>query len=106
MKKPAKRINGAGSPPSRPTTHNFRGVQYRIAWRKPKIKSAGGTCDPPTKKNCTIEVWPKLDDFNRLRVLIDEGIHACHFDLDNDAVGDTSTCIANLLWRCGLRFTK
>ena len=96
MKKPEKK---------RPATHNFRGVEYRIAWRKPRIRAAGGTCDPPNKKNCTIEVWPELDGLNLLRVLIDEGIHACHWDLDNEAVDQTSTCIANFLWRCGYRST-
>jgi hypothetical protein len=39
-------------------------------------------------------------------VIIDESIHACLWELDNDIVGEISTNIAHLLWECGLRFDE
>jgi len=93
---------------SRPKLCSFRGIQYRILWRAPKgqKRTVGGTCQAPWVKNCAIEVHPKLKGQNRLRCLIDEAIHACHWDLDNDCVGETSLSIAGFLWDCGLRFNE
>jgi hypothetical protein len=92
----------------RPATHNFRRVKYQIKWRRPKgqPKTCGGTCDPPNARIPTIEIDPKLSEFNTLRVMIDESIHACLWDIDNDSVDEASTSIAYWLWKCGVRFTE
>ena len=90
----------------RPDSHSFRGVKYRVRWRKPKgyPSSTGGTCDHPGKKNAEIEIHPSERGKNKLRILIDESIHACVWDLDNESVGEISVSISEFLWRCGLRF--
>lgn len=84
----------------------FRGLTYRIHWRRPRHqpKTCGGTCDHPKKRNPAMEILPSLRGENRLRVMLDESIHACHWDLDNDSVAETSACISAFLWQCGLRF--
>jgi len=101
-----RRANRARKKPANmPQAQVFRGTAYSIHWRKPRIKAAGGTCDSPNKKNPAIEIWPGLNDKNLVRVLIDEAIHACMWDIDNDAVAQTSAAISDFLWNCGLRFT-
>lgn len=79
---------------NRPHAHTFRGRRYRIKWRKPKDRKHGGYCENPKGKNPEITIHPELDDENLLRVVIDEGIHACFYDLDNESVGEASTDIA------------
>ncbi len=92
---------------TKPTAAVFRGVKYRILWRNPvgfPVKTAGGACESPLKKNCAIEISPTLKGRNKLRVLLDESTHACLWDLDNESVAECSTSQAEWLWNCGLRF--
>ncbi len=93
---------------SKPTNHQFRGVTYRIKWRRPKgyPENVWGACDPPTKKNPMIEISPMAEGPVKLCVLVDEAIHACLFDLDNDSVDECSEAIGHFLWKCGLRFME
>lgn len=84
--------------------HTFRGRRYAIKWRKPKTHPLDvGTCDPPHVVNKTIEIDPRQEEKEILRVAIDEGLHACHWDIDNDSVDETSTCLSDFLWRIGFR---
>ncbi len=86
----------------------FRGVKYHILWRDPvgfPKATAGGACESPLKKHPIIEISPSLRGRNKLRVLIDEGTHACLWDLDNESVAECSTSMAEWLWDCGLRFS-
>lgn len=85
------------------TTHTFRGHKYRL------VEAYGsqdvlGTCDAPHIKGKAI-VAPvnngeKLSD---LDTVIHEALHACFWDLSEDAVDTGATCIAKLLWRAGWR---
>lgn len=115
MKKPAlKRLNPRDSVKRnsmRPKAHTFRGNRYKIVWHKPKRgkldpmnRERWGTCSRPTAKGKRIMVWPRLKDLNLLTTLLDESIHACAWDLDNDSVDEISGDIARFLWRNGLRF--
>lgn len=87
----------------KPKTHCFRGLDYKILWRKPRNQpsTCGGTCNGPSKR--TIEIHPDLKGKEKLRILIDESIHACLWDIDNDSVGETSSSISEFLWECGVR---
>ena len=40
-----------------------------------------------------------------LRVLLDEGLHACDDRLDNDVVDVYARDLSSFLWRCGYRIT-
>lgn len=85
-------------------SHVFMGRRYRILRRDPKDKRLSGTCDSPDSKNRAIELSPKLFGEDRIRIIIDETLHATFWDLDNDSVGRASIDIARFLWREGLRF--
>lgn len=87
---------------------DFRGVIYEVKWRHPRgyPASVGGSCSNPRARRPTIELSPRLKDFNKLRVMLDESIHACFFDLGNEEVDGASTSIARFLWENGLRFTQ
>lgn len=43
------------------------------------------------------------DDKELMRVLLDEGLHACDNRLDNDVVDVYARDLASFLWRCGYR---
>jgi len=90
----------------KPKSHYFRGLKYRIHWRVPKSKGAGGTCDPPKARNPAIEFHPDLKGLNKLRVMIHEALHAEYWDLDEVAVDQGSCDIALLLWEAGARFIE
>lgn len=55
-------------------------------------------------KNQTILVSDTIeDDKVLLRVLLDEGLHACDERLDNAIVDQYATDLSRFLWRCGYR---
>jgi hypothetical protein len=91
---------------SHPKSHLFMGRKYRILHRAPKNKAWSGSCDDPKAKNRAIEIDPKLSGIERLRIMIDESIHATFWDLDNDSVAGAAFDIARFLWRSGLRFRR
>ncbi len=88
--------------------HDFRGTKYRIFFRQPKGygRNVGGACSAPHVAKPTIEVSPAARGANKLRILVDESLHAVLWDLDNDSVGQCSDAIAEFLWKCGLRFME
>jgi hypothetical protein len=60
--------------------------------------------DSRNTENKTIIISDAIeDDKTLLRVLLDEGIHACDDRLDNDVVHEYATSLSNFLWRCGYR---
>lgn len=86
---------------------SFRGKKFTIFWEWP----------PPTHKDADpsqhgeihwntrrIYIRPDVADKKMFKALIDEAIHACQWDLDNDAVWEYSEAIGNFLWRTGLRW--
>lgn len=92
-------------------SHVFRGKRYRIVWRpvskaeKKQMKTdALGYCEgPPSATNKCITINPSISEFDLLRAAIDEGLHACLWDLDNEAVDEMSESISRFLWRMGFR---
>ena len=90
--------------PLRPSHHTFRGKRYCIRWRPPSNPKHAGECDDPKYKKPSIVIHPELTGIEKLMTLVDESIHACVYDLDNEVVYETSSAIAMFLWDCGLRF--
>ncbi|MBI1176362.1 hypothetical protein GC207_02865 [bacterium] len=93
--------------------HRFMGRWFRLLWRRPKIPRANRergfriiAATQNTPKVRTIEVDPNLSERDLLRALLDEGIHACFWDLDNDRVAEASRSLAYLLWRVGYRLKR
>tara|TARA_Y100000034_G_C6905227_1_gene419804 strand:- start:2697 stop:2975 length:279 start_codon:yes stop_codon:yes gene_type:complete len=84
--------------------HVFRNKRYKVCFVK-KIDDEGnwGECDPPEKKGKKIKIKNNLGDKNTLTTALDEAIHACTFDLDNEAVNEMSQSISNFLWKLGYK---
>lgn len=53
-----------------------------------------------------ITVRPSLRGERELDVLIHEMLHACMWDLDEEAVTEMASDIAHVLWRIGYRIEK
>jgi superfamily I DNA and/or RNA helicase len=82
-------------------SHIFYGNKYKI-----KVKylppERSGQCENPYTKNKTIAIDPRqADEKELMTTLIDEALHAFDFKIDNDAVGEISSDIANFLIRAG-----
>ncbi len=103
-------------------THTFFGKKYKIKFGKIKklinktdmkamVKAnnisasniVAGTDDRSTKGKALIVSDNIESDKELLRVLVDEGLHACDERLDNDVVDAYATDISSFLWRCGYR---
>lgn len=65
-----------------------------------------GSCDAPSLPNKTIRVRPSLKGRVELDTHIHEMLHACLWDLDEEAVCESAEDIARALWRLGYRKTE
>jgi len=81
-------------------SHIFRGKRFKVTFKAPKNKNHVGICDYEAKE---ITVSPKIEGVDRLDCIIHEAIHACLSDISDDAVNESSTCIAKLLWKLGYK---
>ena len=87
-------------------THTFRGKQYRILLDVPRETLGDdrvGDTDAPRFAKRELRILKGAKDLMLLDTLIHESLHACAWDLDEEAVGETATDIARLLWRLGYR---
>jgi len=74
--------------------YDIRGARYTI--KKARIKDLG-QCQSPKTKNPTIKLNSKLKGDDLLRVLIHEVGHACLWDLDEEAIDETSIIMAQVI---------
>jgi hypothetical protein len=93
----------------------FRGKSYRIIWRRlPDTKvysSTGktfhertfGLTDDPGSSHREMCIDPSQTERNLLSTLVHEALHACLWDVAEDAVRETSDDIARFLANCGFR---
>lgn len=74
-------------------------------WKITPIAQNGdlGACQAPNIPDKEMDIPIDGDTRDELRVIIHECLHACLWDLDEEAVDETSTDIARLLWRLGWR---
>ena len=86
-------------------THRIRGRRYHIRWDG-KNKKVYGTADAPTKAHPTITIYKYLKGRSLLYALLHESLHACFWDMDEEAVTEAATDISHLLWRLGYRRQK
>lgn len=93
--KPNKNINKVKS-------HAFPHGTYRIHWKKPY--KCNGLCTNP--KDRQIWINPNVDDKELIKIIIDEGIHAGLWALDNDYVDEMSESIGEFLYKIGFRVEK
>jgi hypothetical protein len=81
----------------------FRGKKYRILRPKRINKDDLGLCDSPTMKRPAIRLRNDQRGVNLLCIAIHEALHACLWDLAEEAVEDISSDIARFLHDLGFR---
>ena len=82
-------------------TATFRNKRYTVVMKK-ETAEAMGCCDAPNSPDKQI-VIPKGTRLIDLDTSIHEALHACLWDLDEEAVEETAEDIARFLWRLGYR---
>ena len=83
-------------------TITVRGKRYNFVVKK--LRVARGMTEHPLTKNKTVYIDARERGKELLATLIDELIHCAVWELENSVVDDISDDMANILWRCGLRF--
>jgi len=83
-------------------TITVRGNRYNFVVKR--LKQARGMTDSPKVKNKTVYIDSRERGKDLLATLIDELIHCAMWDIENEVVDEISDDMANVLWRCGLRF--
>lgn len=86
-------------------TASFRGKRYEIIWEKLGREKSLAQCDEPTAPQKEIRLDPRQFGQNLLDSLVHESLHACLWDLREEAVIEISSDIARFLWRMGCRIT-
>jgi len=81
--------------------HIFRGTRWRLG----RVKQRGelGGCEGPHVPGREIDIPADGDTENELSTIIHEALHACLWDIDEEAIDTTADDIARLLWRLGWR---
>lgn len=80
----------------------MRGKRYRFCVKR--LKTARGLTDHPQAKNKEVSIDSAERGKKLLATLIDELIHCALWEIDNEVVDVMSDDMAEVLWRCGLRF--
>jgi len=83
-------------------SHIFRGRRYRVALTS-ALRDRYGDCDPPWQPNKTIRLLTSLSERRLLETALDEGLHACDWDIDNDMVDEIAHSLAGFLLKLGFR---
>lgn len=88
-------------------THSFRDRLYRIFWKAPRHdkkcptgSAYFGECDFHGR---TIHLFPSKSGLELLDTVLEEGIHAAFFDLEDSAVQEAVRDIRRLLTRMGIQ---
>jgi len=87
-------------------THIFREKRWKVLPVSRNRKKSKGDCEAPHMPNKQIRIPMTGDTRSDLDTIIHEGLHACLWDLDDEAVQFTAHDIARLLWRLGWRKTE
>jgi len=82
------------------TTHILRGKKFKVVFKAPTSKNNMATCD---YANGELRVSPSVKGVDKLDCLIHESMHGCLPDLVDDAVNESATSIAKMLWKLGYR---
>ena len=73
---------------------NTQNIEYKIIWKAPAPKEeADGLCDDPTTPKPKIWIDPNLKPRRKLKVLIEEMIHAHFWDKSEK---DVRRCASNI----------
>ena len=86
----------------KPFKAKLRGKSFTIS----PDRIAGNCDDPKTPGEKIIMVDPACRGREELRVIIHEALHACYWDLSEDAIHEGSRDVGELLWTMGYRISK
>ena len=78
-------------------THRFRGKPYKIIWDG-DTGDAKGTEEYPNKNHPEIEIDSSQVGLSFLNTVIHESLHACQWDLSEEAICETANDISRLMW--------
>lgn len=81
----------------------LRGKRWRLLFASLKREQCIGRCDSPTKRGKRIRVCTTIDEPQTLEVLTHEMLHACFWDMDEEAINESARDIAKVLWDLGYR---
>jgi len=89
-------------------THSFRGRRFAVNLNAafPDDTKTNGEADAPRMKAREIRMRKGLSGLMCLDTLVHEALHACLWDIDEEAVRESAGDIARLLWRLGYRRGK
>ena len=79
---------------------NLRGKKYSLEWTRGSSKPY---CTSPHRAKPRIVLAKHAVDEEMLYDAIHEGLHACLWDLDEEAVHETAEGLQSLLWALGFR---
>jgi hypothetical protein len=78
------------------------GKRYKFGLKR--LRQARGLTDHPKTKNKGVSIDVREHGKKLLATLLDELIHCAIWEIDNTVVDTISDDMAEVLWRCGLRF--
>jgi hypothetical protein len=82
--------------------HKIRGHQYIIREKPAHVKDRYGDCDPPDCPHKSIRI--KLGNAPiALVTQIHEVLHACSWDMSEEAIDDMAVSVGSFLWKLGWR---
>ena len=79
--------------------HKLRGKVWEVEYVNRLPNGDRGACDSPDTAGKKIQILSKLKGQERLEVLLHEGLHACLWDLDEEAVGVIAEDLARMVWK-------
>jgi len=79
--------------------HKLRGRMWEVERVARLPGRARGMCDSPDTPGKRIQVLKRLKGEELLEVLLHEAIHACVWDLDEEAVAELAADIARMIWK-------
>lgn len=82
--------------------HEFRGVRYEVKYPK-RMKVSGDVQPPDTPGTPVMRIKGSLEGALRLDTEIHEALHACLWDLDEEAILEIAGDIAAFLYSSGYR---
>jgi hypothetical protein len=79
--------------------HKLRGKMWEVERVAKLPNGSRGMCDSPDTVSKKIQVLRSLNGVELLEVLLHESLHACLWDLDEQAVGEIAADQARLIWK-------
>ena len=84
-------------------SHTFRGRRWTVGRSEHRDPDERGVCEAPWTDHKVIDVPVHGGTVGELDTLLHESLHACMWDMDEEAIHESARDIARFLWRLGWR---